>query len=70
MLVREVRMSTTQRVLALVRDHLRAPDELAARLTLQSIALEVARLEAGEARAFELAMDALGRERSGLEVVK
>ena len=82
-------MTATRRVIALVREHLRAPDDLAARLALQAIALEVARLEVSERllsgllpgtgsnvesltdrRAFEVAMDALSLERSGLEVAK
>jgi hypothetical protein len=38
-------MTATARIIALVREHLRAPDDLAARVTLQAIALEVAELE-------------------------
>lgn len=81
-------MTATQRVVSLARQYLRAPDELAARLVLQALALEVAKLEVSERllsgltsgradlsatvdrRAFEVAMDALAVERSGLEVVK
>jgi hypothetical protein len=79
--------SVTARVVSLTRQYLAAPDELAARLVLQALALEVAKLEvranaldqmAGfvpsfergvQARAFDVAMDALKRERAGLEVV-
>jgi hypothetical protein len=38
-------MSATQRVVSLARQYVRAPDELAARLVLQALALEVAELE-------------------------
>lgn len=81
-------MSATRRVIALVRQHLRASDDLAAKLALQTIALEVAELEvrarilaglagadpvgvdvAVKQRRFDVAMDALAVERSGLEVV-
>jgi len=80
-------MTATARIIALVREHLRAPDDLAARVTLQAIALEVGKLEvreriarqlagvaeadvslAADRSAFEVAMDALSLERSGLKV--
>jgi hypothetical protein len=80
-------MSATARVVSLARQYLRAPDELAARLALQAMALEVAKLEVSEricrrlsgveatgialavdSGAFEVAMDALSQERSGLKV--
>jgi hypothetical protein len=80
-------MSATARVVSLARQYVRAPDELAARLVLQALALEVAKLEVAERllsgltpgasdsieltvnrRAFEVAMDALSQERSGLKV--